>query len=131
MTNNQNEERSWWDNNKKKVYIAGGIILGLGAVYYLSKNHRCFSTMHKFCCKKMVPAAQIERIPAAAINVTDIVHAEEVAEMLTVNVDSYIKTLPEGWHHSAKKAAEAAELGIELLENQTIVDSFSYLRPSA
>lgn len=39
-------------------------------------------------------------------------------------VVTHIRELPAGWHHSAEKAAEAAAMGIDLLENQTIVDHY-------
>lgn len=39
-----------------------------------------------------------------------------------VNVPGHIRTLPEGYHASPAKIAEATERGIELMENQTFVD---------
>ena len=43
-----------------------------------------------------------------------------------VNVPGYIRALPEGYHASPAKLAEAAERGIELTENQTLVDPYNY-----
>ena len=43
-----------------------------------------------------------------------------------VNVPGYIRALPEGYHASPAKIAEAAERGIELTENQTLVDPYNY-----
>ena len=57
---------------------------------------------------------------------------KETAKMIEVSVNKvFIRNLPEGWHHSAEKAAEALRLGIELAANQTIVDPFSYMRATA
>lgn len=44
---------------------------------------------------------------------------------LPFEVHQHIRNLPEGRHHSMEKAMEAAELGISLLPDQTIVDSYT------
>ncbi len=41
------------------------------------------------------------------------------------HVRQHIRRLSGGKHHSAKKAAEAAALGISLLPNQTLVDTYT------
>ena len=41
------------------------------------------------------------------------------------DVIAHIRTLPEGWHASPEKIAEAAELQIVLLPNQTLVDAYT------
>lgn len=41
------------------------------------------------------------------------------------NVRWHLRTLADGWHHSAAKKAEADAMGIVLPPNQTIVDSYS------
>lgn len=41
------------------------------------------------------------------------------------DVSQHIRNLSGGRHHSAEKAAEAAALGIPLLPNQTIVDTYT------
>ena len=40
-------------------------------------------------------------------------------------VKQHIRTMAKGKHHSTKKAVEAAKIGIELLPNQTIVESYT------
>ena len=45
------------------------------------------------------------------------------APTIPYNVEQHIRNLPEGRHHSAEKAAQAIILGIDLLPNQTIVNS--------
>ncbi len=41
------------------------------------------------------------------------------------DVSRHIRTMAEGWHHSAEKATEAVALEIELLPNQTLVSSYT------
>lgn len=41
------------------------------------------------------------------------------------DVSQHIRNLSGGRHHSAEKAAEAAELGIDLLPHQTLVDTYT------
>lgn len=43
----------------------------------------------------------------------------------TFDVSQHIRNLSGGRHHSAEKAAEAATLGISLLPNQTIVNTYT------
>ena len=39
-------------------------------------------------------------------------------------VEGFIRNLPDGWHPSAEKIAQAAALGIKLGEHQTLVDPY-------
>ena len=43
----------------------------------------------------------------------------------TVDVESHIRNLPDGWHPSAEKIFEAEKLGILLAPGQTLVDSYT------
>lgn len=48
----------------------------------------------------------------------------KVMRVAKVAVKMHLRMLPDGYSHSPAKAAEAAKLGITLLENQTIVDPY-------
>lgn len=58
------------------------------------------------------------------VKTRDISSSKEAAKGAMFWVSSHIRTLPQGYHHSAAKAKEAAELGIKLASNQTIVDAY-------
>ena len=43
---------------------------------------------------------------------------------LPFGVDGFVRNLPEGWHPSAEKIAQAAKMGIELGSHQTYVNPY-------
>lgn len=45
-----------------------------------------------------------------------------------VDVESYLRNLPEGQKASPAKVAEAIKMGINLPEGKTIVDGYSYFK---
>ena len=146
-------KKNWWQRNKKKVFVIGGVVLAIGTgitLYYLTQNKKSIvSALHKTTAKAIPKAnnaisSKIVKSTSEAVaevalakSATDQIATEpsvikETAKMIEVSVNKvFIRNLPEGWHHSAEKAAEALKLGIELATNQTIVDPFSYMRATA
>lgn len=49
----------------------------------------------------------------------------------TINVQEYIRKLPENYKHSQNAVELAEKLGYTLLDNETFVKSYSYLKTSA
>ena len=146
-------KKNWWQRNKKKVFVIGGVVLAIGTgitLYYLTKNKKSIiSALHKTTVKAIPKAnnaisSKIVKSTSKAVAEAALASSateqiatgssvvKETAEMIEVSVNKvFIRNLPEGWHHSAEKAAEALRLGIELAANQTIVDPFSYMRATA
>lgn len=52
----------------------------------------------------------------------------EVLKMTTSKVKGFIRTLPEGQHASELKKAKAVEIGLEMADNQTLVEEFTRTR---
>lgn len=151
MSTVQKEESTWWERNRKKVLVIGGIVIAIGvgvAVYAAFKNKSVLTLALKKTKNKLLSFS--DKVPVLATSVvpkvvddcfnsnpiiSEPVESElgtEIAEKVKITIDeAFIRTLPEGWHRSAEKSAEAAKLGFDLADNQTIVDPFSYFRSSA
>lgn len=122
---------TWGKVHKKQLILAGvgittiiGIILGL-------KNKDALEALWASPEEsiKKVPAETPAALPAAPVTAPVL---EAVASTRTYtppteafDVSRHIRTMAVGRHHSAEKAAEAATLGIDLLPNQTLVDTYT------
>ena len=60
-----------------------------------------------------------EALPEKTATITKIINNGEA-----IDVNMHIRNLPMGWKASQEKIDKAVELGINLLENQTIVDPY-------
>lgn len=74
----------------------------------------------------IVVPADAEAIVEIALEVppSPIPDASEVISRSELVIQEHLRTLPEGWHPSPEKVAEAQTKGITLLENQTLVDTY-------
>ena len=119
--NEQNKtETTWWEHNKKKVLIIGGVVVAVGVA--LVKGGKKLAS-------KVPPIADPSMIETTTEVITT-VETEAITVSKTLNngfpfgVEGFIRNLPDGWHPSAEKIAQAAALGIELGEHQTLVDPY-------
>lgn len=78
--------------------------------------------------KRVIPKTSETLISIKSPTITEIESGKEFAKEMgrraAHTVSEHTRNLPDGWHASAKKIAEAAELGIPLKEGQTIVDAY-------
>ncbi|SDB28869.1 hypothetical protein SAMN02910317_01411 [Ruminococcaceae bacterium FB2012] len=132
MNELNNTETNWWKRNKKKVIIVSGIAVAVGVGFLAYKNKDVISAFvkggKKFAYKvpQIVDPIKIEKVPEVIIVAdTKAIPVNKIINNgLPFEVEGYIRNLPEGWHPSAEKIAQAADLGIELGEHQTLVNSF-------
>ena len=123
MEDKQKGGIAWARAHKKQLLLAGvsvttiiGIVVGL-------KNKDTIMDLWVSLEKLPValniaqagPLAPKEAIPVRA----------HTSPKKAFHVRQHIRRLSGGKHHSAKKAAEAAALGISLLPNQTLVDTYT------
>ncbi len=127
--------KSWFRNHRKGVLITATILAITGPLVILLINGKKVKMPVKELAEKLIPEAPKAFKPAeaamdAAKQITS--EAAKVAETVTVEVDGVLKTFPraefirqlhEGWHASAEKAAQAAEMGINLKTGETIVNA--------
>jgi hypothetical protein len=122
--------KGWWDRNKKTVLIIGGTLLVAGAGYAVYKKWDIIKgvyvsiepepTMINIPKVSVGIRAQItEALPDQTETITKIINNGE-----SFDVIRHVRNLPNGWKASPEKIEEAVNLGINLLENQTIVDPY-------
>lgn len=122
--------KGFWHRNKKMMLAIGGILIAVGAGYVVYTNWGSLKDVFISKDSKlgMIPnpklpvdiQAQItEALQEKTATVTKIINNGEV-----IDVNMHIRNLPMGWKASQEKIDKAVELGINLLENQTIVDPY-------
>ena len=121
---------AWVKSHKTELILAGvsittiiGVILGL-------KNKDALAKLWATLSKSITKAPMETAVAASAATVTPVLETVASTRAYTppteaFDVSRHIRTMAEGWHHSAEKAAEAAALGIELLPNQTLVGPYT------
>ena len=122
--------KAWWKRNWKKV-VAGAVVVG-GAILVI-KNWDEIVVVAEKLAATLKPEAKVPT-PVAVPKVVEEIDAAPIVELAKevarkapeapFDVIAHIRTLPEGWHASPEKIAEAAELQIVLLPNQTLVDAY-------
>lgn len=129
----ENKERiiTWVKAHEKQLIIAGisvvaiiGIIAGLknkeGIKSLLETLENSLSKTKKktpeLITKEQTMPPLAEKIPSVRTYTSPI---------KPFDVNDHIRNLPDGWHHSAEKVAEAAALGIDLLPGQTLVNRYT------
>ena len=122
--------KGFWLRNKKTVLAIGGVLLAVGAGYVVYKNWGSLNDVFISGDSKpgMIPTPKLtvdiqtqitEALPEKTATITKIINNGEA-----IDVKMHIRNLPMGWKASQEKIDKAVELGINLLENQTIVDPY-------
>jgi len=123
--------KGWWDRNKKKVIIIGGILLVAGTSYAIYKK---WDTI-KGVLVSIEPEPIMINNPKVSVDIQAAQVTEELLDQTetitkiinngeSFDVIRHVRNLPNGWKASPEKIEEAVNLGINLLENQTIVDPY-------
>ena len=127
--------KTWFLKHRKGVLITATILAITGTIVILLINGKKVKMPVKELAEKLVPETPKALKPVEkAMNIVEQVTPEavKVAETVTVEVDGVLKTFPrsefirqlhEGWHASAAKIAQAAEMGINLKPGETIVNA--------
>lgn len=114
----ENKFTAWVKSHKTELIIAGGVVLTTVGAILLVDNWESV---------KGVVVKDVHTTPALPLNATTEVPTIPVVEsepiLKIVDVREHLRNLPLGHHPSSSKLAEAAEIGIELAENQTIVSA--------
>lgn len=121
---------AWVKSHKTELILAGvsittiiGVILGL-------KNKDALAELWATLSKSITKSPMETSVVASAATATPVLETVVSTRAYTppteaFDVSRHIRTMAEGWHHSAEKAVEAAALGIELLPNQTLVGPYT------
>ncbi len=128
MENKKKQVLDWIKIHKKQLIIAGISITTLVLLVLGIRNKDALAELYCSLEKniKKVPgkSTPVDTLPDIAIPTVSAARTYTLPQT-SFDVSQHIRTLAEGRQHSAVKAAEAAKLGIVLLPNQTIVDSYT------
>ena len=121
---------AWLKVHKKQLALAGisiatiiGIVIGIRSKDEVTTLWRSLSKrVKKIPLEKVVSAPAVKMVMPTPEDVSS--KRPYTTPTEPFGVIRHVRTMAEGWHHSPEKAAEAAELGIELLPNQTLVGPY-------
>ncbi len=121
---------TWVKNHKKQLILAGvsittivGIILGIKNKDVLTALWKSLSESVKKApvSTETIPVKQ-PHVPTTSVELSVRAYTPPVEAF---DVSRHVRTMAEGKHHSAAKAAEAMALGIDLPPNQTLVGPYT------
>ena len=122
---------SWIKSHKKHLIWAGVGITAITGIVLSIKNKDTLVLIVKKINKttKQDSVDMLITLPTEQLEIP-IVEATKAPRTYTTptkpfSVSQHIRTMAVDHHHSEERAVAAAELGIELLPNQTLVDSYT------
>ena len=131
MEKKKSEFYVWLKSHKKQLIVAG---ISVGAIICVVMGIKNKDTIIRLWASLDKALEKTSGITPTGIptqhHIEDTVSGLICPRVYTLpqeafDVSQHIRTLPRNQHHSAKKAAEAMSLGIDLLPNQTIVDTYT------
>lgn len=122
----KDNNRSWFSRHKKLVIIGGTVIAvsATVAAYLLLKPGNATVKLPEMP-KPELPLPDVSSIENKTVDTLDSIIQK------VIDVESYLRNLPEGQKASPAKVAEAIKMGINLPEGKTLVDGYSYCRCAA
>lgn len=122
-----------WIKKHKKELIIAGVSIGTLTLFVLGiKNQETVKTVWD-SLKNIIKQSNV-RNAETIINVTVVIPQEPVLEVVSTaasnsdttpfEVRRHIRNLPDGWHASPEKIAEALKNNIILMDGQTWVDNY-------
>ena len=122
----------WIKEHKKELVIAGISVATLILIVLGIKNRESLKALWD-SLRKVTKEPTVKIVEPVIKAATEIPQdsAQEVIAVMTSNSDTlpfevsrHIRNLPEGWHASPEKIAEALRNNIILMDGQTWVDSY-------
>ena len=124
MNEHQSALLEWVKLHKKHLIIAGVSIAALIAIIVGLKAKDDLANLSNTLEKSLEKTP--DNLPEPLPNVQPLCLVRPyTCPQEPFPVSQHIRTLSDGKHHSAAKAAEAAALGITLLPNQTLVNPYT------
>ncbi len=128
----------WVKAHKKQLTIAGMSTLAIIGIILGIKNKDAITELWASLQKSISKApAELPKLSTpipktleAKTTMSELmteakeVHRSYAPSIIPFNVKDHLRNLPEGWCASPEKITEAEMLGIELLPNQTLVNSY-------
>ena len=114
----ENKFTVWVKAHKTELIIAGSAMLPTVGAILLVENWESVKGLFQ-SETKITPSHPLN----LATEVPTVPAVESDPILRIIDVRGHLRNLPQGHHPSIRKIAEAAESGIELAENQTIVSA--------
>lgn len=114
----ENRFTAWVKTHKTELIIAGGVVLTAVGAILLVDN---WESVKGVVVKEVRTTSTLPLNAKTEVPTISAMESEPILKI--VDVREHLRTLPIGHHPSSGKLAEAAEIGIELAENQTIVSA--------
>lgn len=122
---------AWVKAHKKQLLLAGisvttiiGVIIGLKNKEVIMDLWDSLKIRITKVPEKLPESLSVVPVTPSALE--DVISVRSyTSPQEAFDVSQHIRNLSGGRHHSAEKAAEAAALGISLLPNQTLVDTYT------
>lgn len=129
-----NRFTTWIKNHKKPITAVGvGIITIVGAIlkYRNDENEILENSLEEDRISKLIETSEDLSITQVESQMLETTKKERTYTLPTesYDVNRHVRTMHVNRHHSEEKAEEAKMLGIELLPNQTLVDSYEKYKP--
>lgn len=118
----------WIKLHKKQLVLAGISITAIVGIILGIKNKKVLMKLQASLTKKIKEVSTDNLIvDQSSISALETITPVEIYTLPKepFNVRRHIRTLPIGCYHSPEKAVEADALGIKLLPNQTLVNSYT------
>ena len=125
----------WVKAHKKELILAGISIITLMGIIVGIKHEGSIKevwTALKNAVSKTSADKTVMKVAKNSVSVVETVSISDVISLpvhkeckATFDVTGHIRNLYEGWNASPEKIATAAELGIDLLPGQTLVDRYT------
>lgn len=131
MEKNKEGFIAWVKAHKEQLLIAGISATAIILIIIGLKNKENIKELWKTIENKISKAPEIMPESSTIAQTTPPVIGETIpvrkytSPQGAFDVSQHIRNLSGGRHHSVEKAAEAEALGIELLPNQTLVDTYT------
>jgi hypothetical protein len=118
----------WVKNNRKELIVVGISITALICIILGLKNKdnliELWNSLKHYTENSTTTPQTLIPSPSTVTVELSTPTRTYTPPKLPFDVTSHLRTLPDGKHHSAEKAIEASMMGIDLLPNQTLVDSY-------
>lgn len=121
----------WVKEHKKQLFFTGISFTSILGVIFALKDKETILSLWKYLediitkePQKLPNDINVTQVTATSFRKEGSVRSYKSPEE-AFDVSQHIRNLSNGRHHSAEKAVEAAELGISLSPNQTIVDKYT------
>ena len=114
----------WIRKNKKALLIAGATIVAVTGAILVVKNREVIEVLITGGAGKG-ELSQALNLGENMPNLAELLEQTSPSSGKIIAIQEHLRRLPEGYHASARKIAEAAEAGIVLGANQTLVSAYS------